>query len=70
MQPEEKGGAFMVAKGPHIILESTTGGRVRWIALPLLPVGLLAQRRVPPGEADAGCWRVRRVGEEGESEER
>lgn len=60
----------MVAKGLHIILESTAGCRVRWIALPLLPVGLLAQRRAPPGEADTGCWRVRRVGEEGEAEER
>lgn len=60
----------MVVKGPHIILESTAGCRVRWMALPLLPVGLLAQRQAAPGEADAGCWKVRRVGEEGETVER
>lgn len=60
----------MVAKGPHIILEGTAGCRVRWMALSLLPVGLLAQRRAAPGEADGGCWKVRQVGEEGESEER
>lgn len=60
----------MVAKGPHIIPGTTAGCRVGWMALPLLPVGLPAQRRAAPGEADAGCWRVRRVVEEGESEQR
>lgn len=63
MLPEEKGGAFMVAKGPHIILESTAGCRVRWIALPLLPVGLLGARgarsRQLAGTSGWGGGRIR-----------
>lgn len=38
-----------MAKGPHIIPETTAGCRVGWMASPPLPVGLPAQRRAAPG---------------------